>query len=187
MKSRINVLKFLIVVAIFAGVSSCKKEEPLSPRNDLAGAQQYDININPNDTTIGGIGGGNGGGTGGGSVAEFFSASVNGTGANFDTYSYTDNGSSVIFSGTNSGNQHKINFSIIGSLSTGQSLDLTGFPNSASYRGTAATQLISKRGTLYIDTVGSNFIRGTFFFDAINQNNPTDSVRITTGIFQMEI
>lgn len=186
MKTSIFLIAISFVFSLF--VISCEKEEPLSARKDLAGAQDFDININPKDT-LGGIGGGTGGGAGGGgsTITEFFTANVGGTGSSFDTYSYTDNGSSVIFSGTNSSNQAKISFSIIGSLNSNQTLDLNGFPNSASYRRTNAVQMISNSGTLYIDTLANDFIRGTFFFTAENQNNSLDTINITSGAFQFEI
>ena len=189
MKSRIVSSLYLIAI-ILASVlvfESCQKEESLSPRKDLAGAQEFDININPNDT-LGGIGGGigGGGGTGGGGISEYFNAIVDGTGASFDLYTYSSAGGSVIFAGTNSSNLHQISFSAAGAIASGQSYELNGFPYSASYRGSSTNLMISERGTLYIDTIASNYIRGTFFFDGINQNDPTDSVLVRSGTFQFE-
>lgn len=178
----------LLLSLFIVGASSCKKEDPLSARNDLAGAQEYDININPKDSTLGGIGGGNGGGTGGSGAGfnEYFSAVINGVGASFDIYTYDNIGSTVVFSGTNSGNNHKINFSILGTISNGQTLSLDGSTNSASYLGSGSLKY-SERGTLYIDSITADFIKGTFFFDASDFSNPLDSVIVTSGAFKFEI
>jgi hypothetical protein len=178
-----------LIAAFILGVisfTSCKKEEPLEP-NILAAGPQSPF-FNPFDTTGSGGGtGGGGGGTGGGNpVNEYFTATIDGSPISFNNYSYLDNGISVAFSGFSTTSPRGISFALFGSLSNGLTIDLGGTTDNGTYNRGVGDVLNSSRGELFIDEVGSNFVRGTFFFTAVSINNPNDSVLVENGTFQIE-
>lgn len=180
-------VRLTLISAFIIGVislTSCKKEEPLEPNESAAGLQA--LGFNPFDST--GSGGGSGGGTGGGGnpVNEYFTATIDGNPISFSNYSYLDNGISVAFSGFSNTSARGISFALFGSLSNGLTIDLGGTTDNGTYNRGVGDILNSSSGELFIDEVGSNFVRGTFFFTAISINNPNDSVIVENGSFQIE-
>jgi len=176
--------RFSFILLFFVGaisITSCKEEDPLEPNPDAIGLQALDFN--PFDST--GNGGGNGGGGGGNSVTEYFDATLDGNAVSYGTYTYQDNGISVIIQGSNNANMTAINFGLIDSVGTGETFDLGGSNNSGTYIRGVGDALISTSGQLVVDSLGANFIRGTFYFTAADVNNPSDSVVIENGSFQI--
>lgn len=173
-------LSFLIILfSSLIAISACQKEEPLAPNPDAAGAQAFDFNFP--DTS------GTGGGGGGTTVNQYFNATIDGQAISYGNYNYVSNGASVILSGFSATSPNAITFSIVGSLSTGDVYDLSDAFSSASYTRGVGDAVSSTSGSLTIDEVSSDLVRGTFFFTAKAANNPSDSVVVTNGSFQIGI
>jgi len=181
-----ELFRFSLIALLFAGLvtlSACEQEDDLEPNPDAAGIQA--LGFNPFDTT--GSGGGGGTGGGGNPVNQYFDATIDGVAVSYDQYTYMDNGLAVNFSGLSSSSANAISFALFGAPTTGATIALGGFTDNGTYVRGVGDALTSKNGQLVIDTAGSNFIRGTFFFTAENVNNPSDTVVITNGAFQIEI
>jgi len=169
----------LILLFSIALLFSCKEEE-LTPNEDAAKSQQAGIdilnlggNVDPN--------GGGGGGTGGGTaVAEYFSAEVDGVIKPDPNPSYQEGFGMKQINGSSNNAMDIFLISINGALEV-RTIDN---PN-AGYFANTTISYQAFNGQLVLDSVTTDLIQGTFYFDAVDDIS-NDTVSITNGKFRVK-
>lgn len=179
-------IKLIAVVFLFlAPFYACDKEEPLSPNEDAAAIQQLQLEIaNQGGGNGNGGGGGTGGsgGTGGGggtTIVEYFDFEVDGV-----SFSNSDPGF-LSLNGQNQISSTATSLEDLVQISVFQEIEVKTYTNFVGgYYKSTTNVYQSFNGQFVLDTVNSEMLQGTFYFDAEN-DAATDTVSITNGRFKI--
>jgi hypothetical protein len=168
-------LTFAIISLTFI---SCEKEEDLSPREDLQGAQAFDINIPPNGGTGGG---GTGGGTGGGApnISEYFRANVDGVFLSTTDPLYQEGMGIYQVTSTISSANDVIQVNFLNEPTAGNQTALV------SYIKTPVNTYENRAANVFIDTLNADKIVARFTFEVFSTGTIPDTILIAGGAFRV--
>jgi len=177
MKKSLLLFPLLLISLLFF---SCKKEQSLTPNKEAAKTQQAGIDFlnNGGETDLGGNGG-----SSSSTVDEFMNATADGSSKSYSSFSYTDNGSSLTITGSNSSGG--ITIAILSIPAAGDTLFFDEpLSISGNYVPGAGMAYTALDGNLIVDSTTTTMFKGRFFFNAKN-NNGADIVAITAGSFRI--
>lgn len=168
---RLHLLTGLIFCVV---LSSCKREEDLTIEKDIAASQQAGIDF-LNEGGEADLGEDN--------LNEFLTLKENGTNQTFSSFTYSENGSILTFSGIKSSTT--IGFNIIGIPKSGDTIKLDDpLEGSVTYVQNTGDAYTSIDGELIVETSNSTYISGSFFFDAQNAAED-DTIAIRSGSYKI--
>lgn len=160
----------------------CKKEDPLTPNEDMEKFQTEDyaggtdIGGGFGDTTGIGGGGTDTSGNGGGVVVnEYFTVEIDGVPKSFNNPSFNF-GNQIVNNSLSLDDQIQI------TRFSGFSVDTFDYPTIGYFKGQASYESVD--GRLIIDSLTADFIKGTFYCKVVRTTG-SDTISLTNGSFKV--